>query len=42
VLRLFAMQDCPESSDTYVIAVVTLEYCLASNAEDLRTSQLLW
>ena len=42
VLGLFAMQDCPERSDMYVIAVVTLEFCLASSAEGLWTSKLLW
>jgi len=36
------MQDCRESSETYVIAVVTLELCLASSAEGLWTSKLLW
>jgi len=41
VLRLFGMQDCRESSETYLIAVATLECCLASSAEDLLTSKLL-
>jgi len=42
VLRLFGMQDCLESSDMYVIAVVTLEFCLTSSTEGLWTSKLLW
>jgi len=31
------MQDGQESSEKQLIATVTLEYCLASSAEDLLT-----